>query len=102
MKKNHKTYFKIMKFYNTPFSYFGLFFIGTGVYFIVTDLMTPSKMTPLGVYIGATMILSILITKVTSYLSYRVWKKSHYAFMGHEILLFFIILSLLVSLASKI
>ena len=97
-----KIHFKIMKFFNTPFSYFGLFLIGKGIHIIVTDLTSPSKMTPLGLYIGVIMILSILITKVISYFIYKAWDKSHYAFMGIEILLFFVVSSILVFLALKI
>jgi len=91
-----------MKFFNTPFSYFGLFFIGKGAHIIVTDLASPSKMTPLGVYVGVIMILSILITKAISYLIYKAWDKSHYAFMGIEILLFFVVALILFFLALEI
>jgi hypothetical protein len=91
-----------MKFFNTPLSYFGLFFIAKGIQFIVTDLANPSKMTPLGAYVGVFMILSILGTKAISYLIFKVWDKSRYAFMVIEILLFFVVALILFFLALKI
>lgn len=55
----------------TPFNFFGILLLLLGLFISIGDIIKPSKMSPMGVYIGIAVGLFGLFLMVVSYLCYR-------------------------------